>query len=131
MRSTIRILLAITLSLGITPIEVRGEEPGATTSPQLAKLRKEITDLVGPARCMNLVQCRVAAIGIDSCGGPAEYLVYSWLSTDKGALETKIAEYNFLREDLQKKQQPAASCAALPEPTAACVNGRCVLPGSR
>jgi len=131
MRSTIRFLLAITLSLGIVPIEARGEEPGATTSPQLAKLRKEIVDLVGPARCMNLVQCRVAAIGIDSCGGPAEYLVYSWLSTDKGALETKIAEYNFLQEDLQKKQQPEASCAALPEPTAACVNGRCVLPGSR
>ena len=131
MRSTIRFLLAITLSFGIAHIEVRGEESGATTSPQLAKLRTEIADLVGPARCMNLVQCRVAAIGIDSCGGPAEYLVYSWLSTDKGALETKIAEYNFLQEDLQKKQQPAASCAALPEPTAACVNGRCVLPGSR
>lgn len=130
MRSTIRILLAIILLLGIAPIEVRGQEPDATTSPQLAKLRKEITDLIGPARCMNLVQCRVAAIGIDSCGGPAEYLVYSWLSTDKGALETKIAEYNFVQEDL-KKQQPGASCSALPEPTAACVNGRCVLPGSR
>jgi hypothetical protein len=130
MRSTIRILLAITLLLGIAPIEVRGQEPGATTSPQLAKLRKEITDLIGPARCMNLVQCRVAAIGIDSCGGPAEYLAYSWLSTDKGALETKIAEYNFVQEDL-KKQQPGARCSALPEPTAACVNGRCVLPGSR
>jgi hypothetical protein len=131
MRSKIRILLAITLSLGIAPIDIWGEEPGATTSPQLAKLRKEITDLVGPARCMNLVQCRVAAIGIDSCGGPAGYLVYSWLSTDKGALETKIAEYNFLQEDLQKKQQPAASCSPLPVPTAVCVNGRCVLPGSR
>ncbi len=131
MRSTIRFLLSITLSLGIAPIEVHGEEPGAAASPQLAKLRKEIVDLVGPASCMNLVQCRVAAIGIDSCGGPAEYLAYSWLSTDKGALETKIAEYNFLQEDLQKKQQPAASCAALREPTAACVNGRCVLPGSR
>ncbi len=131
MHSTIRILLAIILSLGIAPVDVRGEEPGATASPQLAKLRKEITELVGPARCMNLVQCRFAAIGVDSCGGPVEYLVYSWLSTDKGALETKIAEYNFLQEDLQKTQPRAASCTALPEPTAACVNGRCVLPGSR
>lgn len=131
MRSTIRILLAITLSLAIVPIDLRGEEPVATTSPQLAKLRKEITDLVGPARCMNLVQCRVAAIGIDSCGGPGEYLVYSWLSTDKGALETKIAEYNLLQDDPQNKQQPAPSCAALSEPIAACVNGRCVLPGNR
>src|SRR3977135_1738796 len=98
MRSTIRILLAITLSLGVAPIEVRGEESGATTPPQLAKLRKEITDLVGSARCMNLVQCRMATIGIDSCGRPAEYLVYSWLSTDKGSRDTKIADYNFLQE---------------------------------
>ena len=131
MYSTIRILLAIILSLGIAPIEGGGEEPGATSSLQLEKLRREIAELIGPARCMNLVQCRIAAIGMNSCGGPAEYLVYSWLSTDKGTLETRIAEYNFLQEDLQKKQQPAANCAALSEPTAACVNGRCVLPGSR
>ena len=131
MPTTIRILLAIILSLGIASIEGRGEEVRASASPRLAKLRSEITDLIGPARCMNLVQCRIAAIGMDSCGGPAEYLVYSWLSTDKGALETKIAEYNFLQEDLQKNQQPSANCAALPEPTAVCVNGRCVLPGGR
>jgi hypothetical protein len=131
MRSTLRILLATILSVGIAPIEGRADEPAATPSPQLAKLRKEIGDLIGPARCVNLVQCRIAAIGLDSCGGPAEYLVYSWLSTDKGALETKIAEYDLLQEDLQKKQQPSASCAPNPEPTAACVNGRCVLPGSR
>jgi len=126
-----RILLAIILFLGIAPLEGWGDEPGASASPQLAKLRREITDLIGPARCINLVQCRIAAIGVDSCGGPAEYLVYSWLSTDKGALETKIAEYNFLQEDLQKKQQPASNCMAPAEPTAACVNGRCVLPGGR
>ncbi len=132
MRSTIRIVLAITASLGIVPIDVRGDEPGATISPQIARLRNEITALIGAARCMNLVQCRVAAIGIDSCGGPAEYLVYSWLSTDKGALETKIAEYNFLQEDVLNKRQPATiDCSAPPEPIAACVNGRCVLPGSR
>ena len=131
MHSTIRILLAIILTLGIAPIEGHGDEAGATVSPQLEKLRREIAELIGPARCMNLVQCRIAAIGVDSCGGPAEYLVYSWLSTDKGALETRIAEYDFLQEDLRKKQQPTANCTVLPEPTAACVNGRCVLPGSR
>jgi len=131
MHSTIRMLLAIILLLGIAPNEGRGDDPGTTASPQLAKLRREIGELIGPARCMNLVQCRIAAIGMDSCGGPAEYLVYSWLSTDKGALETRIAEYNFLQEDQQKGQQSPANCALLPEPTAACVNGRCVLPGNR
>jgi len=79
MHSTIRILIAITLSLGIAPIEGHGDEPGATASPQLEKLRREIAEIIGPARCMNLVQCRIAAIGMNSCGGPAEYLVYSWL----------------------------------------------------
>ena len=123
-------MLAIIL-FGIAPVEASGDEPGASASPQLAKLRSEITDLIGPARCINLVQCRIAAIGVDSCGGPAEYLVYSWLSTDKGALETKIAEYNFLQEDLQSKRHTAANCVTLAEPTAACVNGRCVLPGGR
>lgn len=130
MHSILRVFVAIILALGIASVEASGDESAASASPQLAKLRREITDLIGPARCINLVQCRIAAIGVDSCGGPAEYLVYSWLSTDKGALETRIAEYNFLQEDLQKKQA-AGSCMALAEPTAACVNGRCVLPGGR
>jgi len=97
----------------------------------LARLRAEIASLVGTARCMNLVQCRIAGLGIDACGSPAEYLVYSWMSTDKAALDTKIAEYNFVQEDLQNKQQPAAACVAPPEPVATCINGRCVLSGPR
>jgi hypothetical protein len=101
----------------------------ADDSTALSRLRHEIVTLIGPARCMNLVNCRVAALGVDACGGPAEYLTYSWLSTDKGALETKIAEYNFLYEDSQLKQRAAGTCAMPDEPVAACVNGRCVLPG--
>lgn len=100
-------------------------------SPELARLRAEIAQLIGPARCMNLVQCRLAALGLNACGGPAEYVVYSWMSTDKTALETKIAEYNFIQEDLQKKQQTAGACVMPQEPVAACINGRCVLSGSR
>ena len=45
MHSTIRILLAITLSLGIAPIEGRSDEPDATASSQLEKLRREIAEL--------------------------------------------------------------------------------------
>ncbi|HEX7813177.1 MAG TPA: hypothetical protein VF460_14825 [Burkholderiales bacterium] len=97
---------------------------------ELARLRAEIAEIIGAARCANLVQCRIAAVGTGACGGPAEYIVYSWMSTDKAALETKIAEYNFLQEDLQKEQQAAGACVELPEPVAACINGRCVLPSS-
>lgn len=103
----------------------------AVTDAQLAKLRNDITALVGPASCANLVNCRIAPLGVNACGGPAEYIAYSWRSTEKAALETKIAEYNFALEDAQKRETPVNACVTLPEPVAACTNGRCVIPGGR
>jgi len=99
----------------------------ADENAKVARLREEITVLIGPATCANLVNCRVAALGVDACGGPIEYVAYSWLSTEKEALETKIAEYNFVQEDAQKKSPAAGSCVTKPEPVAACVNRRCVV----
>ena len=93
----------------------------------VTRLRNEISALVGPATCANLVNCRVAALGIDACGGPLEYVAYSWLSTEKVALETKIAEYNFVQEDVQKKIPAVGTCVTKPEPVATCVNRRCVV----
>ena len=126
MDAMIRLLTVVFLALGACAGAACADE-----RPELARLRREITALVGPAVCSNLVNCRVAALGVDACGGPKEYLVYSWRSTDKADLETKIAEYNLAQEEPQKKDQGVGACAALPEPVAACVNGRCVIPGSR
>jgi hypothetical protein len=94
---------------------------------EIARLRNDINALIGPAVCSNLVNCRIAALGVDACGGPKEYLAYSWRSTDKAALEIKIAEYNLAQEEPQSKNTEAGACAVLPQPVAACVNGRCVL----
>jgi len=105
-----------------------GHAVAADEAQVLSRLRQDISALIGPAKCINLVHCRVAALGVNACGDPAEYVVYSWLSTDKGVLETRIAEYNFAQEDLQKKQQAGGACVVRAEPVAACVNGRCVLP---
>ncbi len=99
----------------------------AAADAQLAKLRDDITALVGAAKCANLVNCRVAALGVNACGSPLEYVAYSWLSTEKAALETKIAEYNFVQEDAPKKDPAAGACVTKPEPVAACVNRRCVV----
>jgi hypothetical protein len=99
----------------------------ADENAKLASLRAEITALIGPATCANLVNCRVAALGLDACGAPLEYVAYSWLSTEKDALETKIAEYNFVQGDMQNKAPAAGGCAAKLEPVAACVNRRCVI----
>ena len=115
-----RTLMVVSLMLGADDGTAHADE-----SAELARLRNDITALIGPAVCSNLVNCRIAPLGLDACGGPQEYLVYSWRSTDKAALEVKIAEYNLAQEDMQRKDKGA--CAALPEPVAACVNGRCVL----
>jgi hypothetical protein len=110
------VLISVVLSGGVQ----------ADDRAELARLRQEITALVGPAHCANLVNCRVAALGASACGA-AEYIAYSWRSTDKDALDTKIAEYNLLYEDVQKQSGPSA-CIELAKPVAACVNGRCVIP---
>lgn len=99
----------------------------ADENSKVARLREEIAALIGPATCANLVNCRVAALGIDACGGPLEYVAYSWLSTEKVALETKIAEYNFVQEDTQKKSPAVGACVTKPEPVATCVNRRCMV----
>ncbi|HEX4986814.1 MAG TPA: hypothetical protein VFV71_12190 [Burkholderiales bacterium] len=99
----------------------------AADRAKLARLREEVAALIGPATCSNLVNCRVAALGVDACGNPLEYVAYSWLSTEKDALETKVAEYNFLQEDVQRKSGSLPPCADRPQPVPACVNRRCVI----
>lgn len=115
--------IALTICLGLIAQGV----VYADENSKIARLREEITALIGPATCANLVNCRVAALGIDECGGPLEYVAYSWLSTEKTALETKIAEYNFVQEDGQRRRPAAGACVTKPEPVATCVNRRCVL----
>jgi hypothetical protein len=108
------------------------EEKAASAREEVLRLRKEIGALVGPATCSNLVNCRVAALGVNACGsGATEYLAYSWLSTDKAAIETKLAEYDFALEDAQKFGAAPRVCIKGPEPVAACVNRRCVIPGDK
>ncbi|MEO8006807.1 MAG: hypothetical protein ABI771_17955 [Betaproteobacteria bacterium] len=107
------------------------QDNAASLDAKLVQLRGEIVGLVGPASCANLVNCRIAALGVDACGGAAGYIAYSWLSTEKDALETKIAEYNFTQEDALKASHAVGACVVKPEPVAACVNRRCVVSGSQ
>jgi hypothetical protein len=127
MNPTLRVLVSIVLVVAVNAGVGADEKSAAIADESLARLRNEITALVGAAKCANLVNCRVAALGIDVCGGPLEYIAYSWLSTEKEALETKIAEYNFVQEDAQRKGPATSACVTKPEPVAACVNRRCVV----
>jgi hypothetical protein len=111
--------------------DVLAQDNAASVDAKLVQLRGEIVKLVGAATCANLVNCRIAALGVDACGGAAEYIAYSWLSTDKDSLETKIAEYNFTQEDVLKSSHAVGACVVKPQPVAACLNRRCVVSGSQ
>ena len=127
MNPMLRVLGGMVLVAAVNAGVSADEKSAAIADEALARLRNDITALVGAAKCANLVNCRVAALGIDVCGGPLEYVAYSWLSTEKEALETKIAEYNFVQEDAQKKIPAVGACVTKPEPVAICVNRRCVI----
>jgi hypothetical protein len=131
MNPMVRVLVGIALAAGLNGGVCADEKAAVGAQPELARLRNDITALVGTASCVNLVNCRISALGENACGGPAEHIAYSWRSTDKAALETKIAEYTIALEDAQKRGYPVSACTASPEPVAACVNGRCVIPASR
>ena len=131
MNAMLQMLAGIVLVSGLNAGARADEKAAVAADPELVRLRNDITSLVGAAKCANLVNCRIAALGIDACGGPVEYIAYSWLSTEKAALETKIAEYAFALEDAQKRGTPVRACTPSKEPVAACVNGRCVIPASR
>jgi hypothetical protein len=99
---------------------------GAGDAEEAARLRREIFELIGSAPCNNLVNCRILALGARACGGPEEYVAYStWARRDD--IQSKAAEYNFLREELLAGAAPASGCQPLAEPKAACINSRCVL----
>ena len=99
--------------------------------PELTRLRQEIVELIGVPRCANLVNCRIAELGSRPCGGPAEYLTFNTFSADQTAIETKLSEYNFAFDDWLATQRSPGACVKLQRPVAACVNGRCVIPGAR
>ena len=98
MNPMLRVLIGIVLMAGLNDGGYAEEKTTADDNSKVSRLREEITALIGPAICANLVNCRIAALGIDACGGPLEYVAYSGLSTEKAVLETKIAEYNFEQE---------------------------------
>ena len=131
MNSLLRVVVDIALAAVMDCAAGAEEKSGTGTDAKLAHLRSDIMTLVGAAKCANLVNCRIAPFGLNACGEPTEYIAYSWLSTEKAALETKIAEYNFALEDGQKRGASMSACTTAPEPVAACVNGRCVIPAGR
>jgi hypothetical protein len=101
-----------------------GQQPSADEA-QLKALRAQIVELIGDASCVNLVHCRLLALGTRPCGGADEYLAYSSHTGNRSALENKALEYALIQEDVQRAKSIAGICVVLPQPRLACIDRRC------
>ena len=101
-----------------------GQQPSGDEA-QLEALRAQIIEMIGDASCVNLVHCRLLALGTRPCGGPDEYLAYSSHIANRAALENKALEYALIQEDVQRAKSIAGVCVALPQPRLACIDRRC------
>jgi hypothetical protein len=121
------VLFRETLAVACSALSISAGADQAGDEAQLKALHAEIVQIIGAAPCINLVHCRVVALGTRPCGGAAEYLAYSNLAGQgkREAVEAKAYEYTFLYEDLQGASKQVGTCEVLRQPRPACVDGRC------
>ena len=112
---------ALTGSSALPGYAVQGDAETA------ARLRAEITELIGDARCNNLVNCRVVGLGAAPCGGPEEYVAYSIWKTVGDEIGTLVSEYNLIREDIALDSEAVGRCEQLLKPAVDCIRSRCVV----
>ena len=117
------ILVCVCLALTGAVARARAESDAQAAQ----RLRGEIADMIGDARCRNIVNCRVIGLGYRPCGGFEEYVAYSIWRTQREDLEVKATTYNFLREEVVRGADKAGACEVLREPNAACINSHCVI----
>jgi len=127
-----RWLLSIGLCAGIACAHAADATPGASSDEAALKaLHQQILKLIGEPRCVNVVHCRLLALGSRPCGGPSEYLAYSSGTANREILEAKAYEYGFLEEEVNRARGAAGACQVLPEPQVGCIDGRCSLKSER
>lgn len=109
------------LAVSVVPAPAFAEDDAQA----LARLEREIAQVVGDARCANAVMCRVVGMGYDACGQPTVWVPFNYLPGIKEVVETKAQEYTFIEEEMQRGKSRPADCPPARKPSPACINGRC------
>jgi hypothetical protein len=71
--------------------------------------------------------CKTIPVGINSCGGPDEILIYSTETTNVQKLEAEIGEYNEFKKQLNERSGSVSVCSVIPTPKLTLVNNNCVV----
>ncbi|HEY9222135.1 MAG TPA: hypothetical protein VIO43_11250 [Lutibacter sp.] len=92
---------------------------------ELATLQEEIELVVNSGDCSENSDCESIAFGSKACGGPKTYLAFS-TTIDVVLLEQKVAIYNELENDFNKKWGIISDCSVPTPPVdVICVAGKC------
>lgn len=96
--------------------------------PELKKLEtrwyKSIQASIDPT-CNSDSECKSIAVGVNPCGGPLQYKIYSQASTKEQELQTLVKKYNSLSRYMNKKLGRMGACVFLEPPALSCKNKKC------
>jgi hypothetical protein len=87
----------------------------------LAKLK----DSHGEGRCDMSSQCKVVGLGAKTCGGYANFLIYSTRDADEPTLLDLVSQFNGVAEEFNTLSLQAAPCGEQPKQIV-CINNDCV-----
>ena len=122
--ATMRFVMALAATAAAASLAPALAEDDAAA---LARLHREIAEVVGEPACGNVAFCRVAPSGYDACGNPSRWIVFNNAPGVREIVETKAAEITFIEEDMHRGKPKSDACIPAAKPRLACVNGRCVI----
>lgn len=93
---------------------------------QQRSLKAEIEEIVGNVTCNAASQCRAIAFGSNPCGEPWSYLIYNQEDVDIELMETKVALYNDIDEQLNQIEGLGSNCSYATYPEIDCQYNQCV-----
>lgn len=95
------------------------------TATDLGPLAEEIRVIIEAPFCDDTSQCKIIDMGVDACGKPKTYQVYSTKKGNETLLKEKMGAYNAIEQDIYAKGQTMGECKTDPAPKIGCLQGVC------
>lgn len=105
--------------------ETKQEKPKLTLEEQMKELREEIDELAQPLECKDNTHCHFLGIGVRSCGGNKEHVVFSTFKSPQDDLKKKIAEYNKMDQQNNTNKAIFSACPTVYDPIVKCRQSQC------
>ncbi|AFM11690.1 hypothetical protein [Turneriella parva] len=88
--------------------------------------KQELLDITKDKSCSSVQDCKYIGYGRRSCGGVADYLIYSTKTVTTSLISAKVDEYNAQQAECAKiANGTAGPCVIAIEPVLACLIGLC------